>query len=247
MARSIRLLIPLAVLIVHYSAAGQAPLPSASPAVSATPGISVTPAISEGEAGEKKAATPAPATDRTAKDQTVQKHRNWRHQGRPFGESDGTTQSPFLRNLAPEEFQKFRENLRRWKSLPPDLQRDLRRNEEFRRKRILKEINDAIAQSGLTLDEEQRQLFTFKFAQERRTIEENIRRVVERERRIAVDRLIKELVVEFQSMPKAKAGTTPETSGTEGAPGVKPAEKPSPAAPSATPVATPMPPSALRE
>ena len=126
-----------------------------------------------------------------------------------------------MQTMTPEQRQKFLQNLERWKTLPPEQRAELRKNEEFRRKRILGEINDAIAQSGLKLDDDQRQLFTFKFAQERRTIEDRLRKEMEEKRRTAVNVLIQQLVTEFQTMPGPKrptASPNPAASATPTAP-----------------------------
>ena len=106
--------------------------------------------------------------------------------------------------MTPDQRQKFLQNLERWKKLPPEQRNELRKNEEFRRKRILSEINEAIHQSGLRMDDDQRQLFTFKYAQERRTIEENLRKEMEEKRRKAVGEMVQELVAEFRMMPGPK-------------------------------------------
>ena len=141
-------------------------------------------------------------------------------------------QDLFMQTMTPEQRQKFLQNMERWKALPPEQRAELRRNEEFRRKRILGEINDAIAMSGLQLDPDQRQLFTFKYAQERRTIEDSLRKEMEQKRRVAVKDLVQQLVTEFHAMPMARApkdakpaaprqtpGGTPGITGTAGVTG----------------------------
>ena len=133
-----------------------------------------------------------------------------------------------MQTMTPEQRQKFRQNLERWKKLPPEQQAELRKNEEFRRKRILGEINDAIRHSGLNLDNDQRQLFTFKYAQERRTIEENLRKEMEDKRHVAVDDMVKQLVAEFRMMPGP----------------LRPAPSPTPATP---PTPSPAPTAAARK
>ncbi len=160
-------------------------MPSATPAPSATPMPTPT-------------ATPSPSPKPPHAKKDKDKDKEW-------------DLSKIPKNLTPEQRKKFLENVQRWKSLPPEQRAELRRSEEFRRKRILKEVNDAIAQSGLKLDEEQRQLFTFKFAQERRTIEENLRQEMEKKRSAAVNDLIQQLVSEFQALPSTLAKPLPPT------------------------------------
>jgi len=115
----------------------------------------------------------------------------------------------FMSTMTPEQRQKFLQNLERWKKLPPEQQAELRRTEEFRQKRILGEINEAIALSGLKLDQDGRQVFAFRYAQERRTIEDSLRKEMEDKRHKAVDNLIKQLVTEFRMVPPKRPALPP--------------------------------------
>ncbi len=99
----------------------------------------------------------------------------------------------------PVQKERLQDNLEKWKQLPPERKAALRRNEFFRRKRVIREINDAIAKSGLQLTEEERQLFTYRYAQERRKIEEELRAEMERKRRAATEHLLSNLVKEFEA------------------------------------------------
>jgi len=112
-----------------------------------------------------------------------------------------------LENLTPKQRQRFQENLERWKKLPKVQQDELRREAKFHRERILQEINEAIEKTGLKLDEQQRQVFTYRYAQERRTLEEKLRENVEEKRREAIAELIWQLSAEFQPIPPDPAGT----------------------------------------
>jgi len=112
-----------------------------------------------------------------------------------------------LENLTPQQRQRFQENLERWKKLPKVQQDELRREAKFHRERILQEINEAIEKTGLKLDEQQRQVFTYRYAQERRTLEEKLRENVEEKRREAIAELIWQLSAEFQPIPPDPAGT----------------------------------------
>ena len=190
------------------------PTPSPSPA----PGKprQSTPAP---KSGERSSATPVarrPVIQPSAAPKATPDNKS----AHPFSlgkSSDDWDQQAFMQTMTPEQRLKFRQNLERWKKLPPEQQTELRKNEEFRRKRILGEINEAIRLSGLTLDGDQRQLFTFKYAQERRTIEENLRKEMETKRRTAVDDLLKQLVAEFRMVPgplRPAPGSTPHPGAT---------------------------------
>jgi len=103
-----------------------------------------------------------------------------------------------LEKLTPEQRQRFKENLERWNKLSKEQQDELRRNEKLRKERLLNEINDAIKKSGLKLDANQRQIFTARYDQERRTIEEKLREELDAKRRLAVADLIRHLIAEVQ-------------------------------------------------
>lgn len=95
----------------------------------------------------------------------------------------------------------FKANLERWNKLSKAQQEELRQREKARSERILNEINEAIVQSGLKLDATQRQIFTYRYAQERRSIEDRIQKEMEQKRREAISKLIRQLTEEFQPMP----------------------------------------------
>lgn len=180
MARQVGLLSALAAIAVSAS---QAQPPSASP----TP-PTVPPAIQAMHAPGKPE-KPHPAAP------AVSQVPGWDPQA-------------FMSTMTPEQRQKFLQNLERWKKLPPEQQAELRRNEAFRQRRVLAEISEAIAHSGLQLDPAGRQLFTLRYAQERRTIEEGLRKEMEEKRRKAVEGLVDRLVTEFRATP-AKHPTPP--------------------------------------
>lgn len=114
-----------------------------------------------------------------------------------------------LENLTPEQRKRFQANLERWMKLPKVQQDELRREAKFHRERILQEINEAIEKTGLKLDEQQRQVFTYRYAQERRTLEEKLREEMEEKRREAISELIWQLSAEFQPLPP-DPGVTPQ-------------------------------------
>ena len=120
-------------------------------------------------------------------------------------------QAAFLDGLTPARRQKFKQDLERWKKLSPEKQAELRKNEQARIKQMLKDVNEAIEENGLKLNSEQRQLFTYKFAQERRTIEETLRKEMDEKRSQAVEKLISDLVAEFGTMPPYSGYSTPSS------------------------------------
>ncbi|MEO7319167.1 MAG: hypothetical protein ABIZ56_09280, partial [Chthoniobacteraceae bacterium] len=84
--------------------------------------------------------------------------------------------------LTPEQRHRFVENLKRWSNLPPEEKKALADREGFRRKKIAEEIEQAITNAGLTLEGERRALFAKRYEEERRKVEEQLRREMEEKR-----------------------------------------------------------------
>jgi Spy/CpxP family protein refolding chaperone len=109
--------------------------------------------------------------------------------------------------MTPEQREKFEKNFKRWRELPPERRRELRQHDEHRRKRMRREIDEAIHKSGLDLSPERRRLFAEKFTRERRVIEEKLRKELEQKRAEEVMELLEGLVGEFKAMPPEKEET----------------------------------------
>ena len=106
-----------------------------------------------------------------------------------------------LEKLTPEQRQRFKENMERWNKLSKAQQEELRRTENMRRERLLKEVKSVIDQSRLELNGEQRQLFTLRYDQERRVIEEQLKKEMDVKRRAAMADLSRQLALEFKAQP----------------------------------------------
>ncbi len=114
------------------------------------------------------------------------------------GEFDDARRRAFER-LSPEERERFRANFERWKNLPPEERRALRDGEQFRRQKIEREIDEALKTSGLQLDADRRQVFALRYTQERRKIEEQIRKEIEQKRKPLLEAVVARLKTEFSS------------------------------------------------
>jgi hypothetical protein len=101
--------------------------------------------------------------------------------------------------LTPEQRQRFKENFLRWSNLSPEEKKSLRDRDELRRKRMNEEIERAVRDAGLTLDAPQRQAFARRYAEERRRIEEQLRRETEEKRKPLVRDMVARLKGEFSS------------------------------------------------
>jgi 5-formyltetrahydrofolate cyclo-ligase len=99
--------------------------------------------------------------------------------------------------------------------MPPEERRELREREGWRQERLKREADAAMRASGLQLEAERRQQFEARYMQERKRIEQELRRELreKRERELApvVERLKKEFTQQGGS--SSPATTTPAASG----------------------------------
>jgi dsDNA-binding SOS-regulon protein len=122
--------------------------------------------------------------------------------------AEWTEASRMFEQLTPDQKNKFLENLDQWKAMSPEEQELFRDRELFRRQKIASEIQDALGKSGLHLDDDQREVYVLRYTQERRKIEEALRKEMDHQRQVMVADMLARLKVEFSSTP-APAPTTP--------------------------------------
>jgi hypothetical protein len=116
-----------------------------------------------------------------------------------------------LEALTPEQRQRFIENFKRWSNLPPEEKKVLADRELIRRKKIAEEVNQALAESGLDLTAERRMFFAKRYGEERRKVEEQLRKELEEKRKPLIKEMIARLKEEFSTAtPAAPASATPE-------------------------------------
>jgi Spy/CpxP family protein refolding chaperone len=99
--------------------------------------------------------------------------------------------------LSPEQRKRFEENFHKWANLPPEEKKSLRDREEMRRKRMADDIEQALASSGLSLTEEQKAHFARRYAEERRKLEEELRREMNEKRKPGIENIVSQLSREF--------------------------------------------------
>jgi Spy/CpxP family protein refolding chaperone len=102
-----------------------------------------------------------------------------------------------LNALTPEQHKRFSENLARWMDLPQEEKKTLRSNEEVRRKRIVAEVEAVLRNLGLQLTDPQRAQFLKRYTEERRKVEEALRKETEEKRRNLLRELNQRLKTEF--------------------------------------------------
>jgi TRAP-type C4-dicarboxylate transport system substrate-binding protein len=118
---------------------------------------------------------------------------------RAFGGPEFEKTREAFKQLSPEERQRWIENFRRWEALPPEQKKNLLDRQEAFHKRMREDVEAAIKDSGLDLNEEQRKLFAARYTEERRKIEEEIRKQMEEVRRPRVKELVERLKQEFSA------------------------------------------------
>ena len=101
--------------------------------------------------------------------------------------------------LTPEQRKRFQENIVRWANLPPEQKKALREREEERKKFMQQEVDVAIQDSGLQLDGGQRELFIKRYGEERRKIEEQLRKEANEKRKPLVHEMVSRLKSEFSA------------------------------------------------
>lgn len=135
----------------------------------------------------------------------------------PRNKIDGPMARKIFESLPPDQQEKLRDNYQRWQQMSPEERKELREREQQRRQKMLKEIDEAIKQSGLQLDEQTRAAYAARYAEERRAIEEKVQREMEEKRRPLIQDLINRLKKEFQgksAQPSASPASTTAPSST---------------------------------
>ena len=119
----------------------------------------------------------------------------------------------FFMQLSPVQQQKFFDNLEQWKAMSPEEQALLRDQDVIRRQRMAQEIQDAIAKSGLNLDDDQREVYALRYSQERRKIEDELRKETQAKRQVMVADMLVRLKAEFSGSQWTPVKTSGSDSG----------------------------------
>jgi hypothetical protein len=133
--------------------------------------------------------------------------RERKHRG-VFTGPDAEKAREAFRNMTPEERENWTKRFREWAEMPPEKKKSLADREEYFRRKIREDIDAALLKTGLTLDEEQKKLFSQRYLDERRKIESALRKEMDEKRGPRVDAMIDKLKEEFT----APVAVKPETS-----------------------------------
>lgn len=105
----------------------------------------------------------------------------------------------FLVGLPPGRQAMFQRNLPRWQAMSPGEQEFLRRRYEQRREMRRVQAERAMTESGLRLDEDNRVRYQYRYGQERRRLERELRRAADAERTRRLPELNDRLRREFDA------------------------------------------------
>jgi len=111
-----------------------------------------------------------------------------------------------LQKLTPEKRAELWRAVWTVMNLPADKRQLLLSMDEEHRKMAREEIERAISASGLQLDEERKKAFVRRYFEERRAIEESLRKEAEEKRRQLLSAMRERLKQEFGSAATAPAG-----------------------------------------
>ena len=117
-----------------------------------------------------------------------------------------------LFQLSPEERQAFKRNAERWLQMGPEQRNMLREREKARREQMRREAEAALRDSGIRVDPSARDVFESRYVQERRRIEQALRKEVEAKRQQQLRELNERLKHEFQP-PQYSPPVSPAPSG----------------------------------
>ena len=115
----------------------------------------------------------------------------------------------WIDQMSPDERQRFQDNWKRWKEMGDDERKNWQQRAMDERERVKKIIDDTISKLGLNLDADQREVFVLRYRQERRKIEEQLRKEFDDRREAEVNGMLQRLKAEF-SKPAAAATPAPE-------------------------------------
>jgi hypothetical protein len=122
-----------------------------------------------------------------------------RRPGGYFGGPDAEKARQALQQLTPEERQRFLQRIKEFSELPPEKKKEIFERGEYYRRKMREDVEAAIKESGLNLTDEQKKKFAERYFEERKTIEEALRKQMEELRKPKLHVLVDKLRQEFAS------------------------------------------------
>lgn len=99
--------------------------------------------------------------------------------------------------MSPEQRQRWMETMKQLSELPPERKMEIFQRAEFFRKKMREDVEAAIKRSGLSLSDEQKKKFSDRYFEERKHLEEDLRKQMEELRRPKLEALVEKLKHEF--------------------------------------------------
>jgi len=99
--------------------------------------------------------------------------------------------------MTPEQRAKFWGNFKNWIDMPSEQRERFSKMNEDRFQKAREEIRELIKKSGLTLDEEQQKKFAQRYFEERKVIEEQLRKEMDERRKPLLSAMEEKLKAEF--------------------------------------------------
>jgi hypothetical protein len=100
--------------------------------------------------------------------------------------------------MPPDARQNFQRNAQLWMQMTPEQRNLMRQRENMRRQIMTRDADAAVRDSGLQLNPQERARFESRYIQERRKVEQSLRKQIETERQKEIPALIQQLRKEFQ-------------------------------------------------
>ena len=139
--------------------------------------------------------------------------------GPPAGQPQGALPRQSVRErwlaMPPDARQNFQRNAQLWMQMTPEQRNIMRQREDMRRQMMTRDADAAVRDSGLQLNPQERARFESRYIQERRKVEQSLRKQIETERQKEIPALIQQLRKEFQidepgKSPVAKQAVSPK-------------------------------------
>src|SRR6185369_4000285 len=122
--------------------------------------------------------------------------------GPPSGQPNGAPSGQSVRDrwlaMPPDARQNFQRNAQLWMQMTPEQRNLMRQRENTRRQILTRDADAAVRDSGLQLNPQERARFESRYIQERRKVEQSLRKQIETERQKEIPALIQQLRKEFQ-------------------------------------------------
>lgn len=103
--------------------------------------------------------------------------------------------------MSPADRQRLRSNAERWQHMNAEERKAFREQQEWRQLRLKREAEAAIRESGLQLEAERRAQFERRYIEERRRIDQELRRELREKRQRELAPVVEKLKKELSDKP----------------------------------------------